>query len=125
MLEVMEERSTPTCVVVRCGGKVSGEDYERFLPVIDDAIERGAGHASGVFVIESSPSYGDSRAFDDDVSFVIHRYAKLDRVAFVGDVKWVDSMVRAFAWLTRAEERVFPSDQLDEAIQWATEKDAA
>ncbi len=125
MLEVMDERSTPTCVVVRCGGKVSGEEYEGFLPVVDAAIERGAGHASGVFVIEASPSYGDPKAFEDDVSFVIHRYAKLDRVAFVGDVKWVDSMVRAFAWLTRAEERVFPGDQLDEAIEWATEKDAA
>ncbi len=125
MLEVMEERSTPTCVVVRCGGKVSGEEYERFLPVIDEAIERGAGHAAGVFVIESSPGYGDAKAFSDDVSFTIHRYAKLDRVAFVGDVKWVDSMVRAFAWLTRAEERVFPSDQLDEAIEWATGKEAA
>lgn len=125
MLEVMEERSTPTCVVVRCGGKITGEEYERFLPIIDDAIERAAGYASGVFVIETSPSYGDSKALEDDVSFVIHRYAKLDRVAFVGDVKWVDSMVRAFAWLTRAEERVFPGDQLDEAIEWATEKDAA
>ncbi len=125
MLEVIEDMSTPTCVVARCGGKVSGEDYERFLPVIDEAIENGNGHASGVIVLDSSPAYGDLKAFEDDVSFVIHRYARLDRVAFVGDVRWVDTIIRAFAWLTRAEERFFAADQVDEAIEWAEGRDAA
>lgn len=125
MLELMDNRSTPTCLVARCGGKVSGDDYDAFLPIVDKAIADGGGHASAVFLMESSPSYADGKAFQDDVSFAIHRYAKLDRVAFVGDIKWVDAMVRTFAWLTRAEERVFSGDQLDSAILWAAGGDEA
>jgi hypothetical protein len=118
MLEVMHDRSTPTCLVVRCGGKISEEEYAAFRVAIDEVIQRAA-EPSAVFVVESSPGYGDSEVAREDLSFGTHEYRQLRRAAFVGDVKWVNNIVKAFSWLTRTEERVFEGSDLEQAIQWA------
>lgn len=124
MIEIDRDRSTAGCIVVRCGGSIQGAEYDAFLDEFDKAAGRFGGNLSAVFVIESPPSYGDSDAFKDDLHFGTHEYRELRRAAYVGDVEWVEALVRAFGWLTRTEERVFAASQLDAALAWASESPA-
>jgi hypothetical protein len=119
VLNVLAEKSTPTCVVAECGGKITAEEFRSCDGVLDAAIEASGGKATAVFYMTSSPMDADWAAFKDDWAMGTHEYRELAKVAYVGDVAWVDFVVKAFGWITRAEEKTFPADQLDEAIAWA------
>lgn len=121
MIAIDKTESTGNCIVVHCGGKIEGAEYDAFLDEFDTAAGRAGGNLSAVFVIKSAPSYGDSEAFRDDVHFGTHEYRELRRAAYVGDVGWVDALVKAFGWLTRTEERVFPASEFEAAVAWASE----
>ena len=41
------------------------------------------------------------------------------RAAYVGDQKWAEWFVKLIGPFTRAEERSFHPEQLNEAVQWA------
>jgi len=120
VIEVDMDRSTPRCLVVRCGGKITGAEYTIFLDDFDTAAKTAPGSLSAVFVLESTPSYGDIEAFKGDWRFGTHEYGRLRRVAYVGDVGWIKALVKTFGWLTRAEERTFSSSEFDDAREWAS-----
>ena len=118
MVEILD-RTTANCVVVRFGGRVSGEEYKQFLDAID---ERQAADSEVDMVADLSEFefYGDFEAFRKDFHFGTHEYRKLEKCAFVGDQKWIDLAVKLMGPLTRAREKVFPAGKLDEAFEWAT-----
>jgi hypothetical protein len=119
MIKILEA-STPTCIVVECGGKLTTEDYDAMLEALDRAIAAaGADKPSMVFTMTESPMDADWAAFKDDMRFGTGEYRDLARVAYVGDIAWVKLMVDALGWMTKAENKTFPLDQLDEAIAWA------
>ena len=119
MLKVLADKSTPTCLVAECGGKITADEFRKYAAALDAAIEAGAGKASAVCLISSSPSE-DWGSFKEDLKLARRDASKLTRVAYVGDVKWVDWGVKAFGWLWRGgEEKVFPTGELDAAIAWA------
>lgn len=119
MLKVLQDKSTATCVVAECGGPMTAQEYEAWRDAVNEAISAATpGGACAVFVMTSSPMDADWSAFKADAgSFSV--YQALDRVAYVGDVKWVDWVVDAFGWLTKAQEKTFEAGQLEEALAWA------
>jgi len=119
MLKVLEDKSTPTCLVAELDGKITVGDFRSYATALDAAIEAGGGKASAVCLISSSPSE-DWGSFKEDLKLSSRDASKLTRVAYVGDVKWVEWGVKAFGWLWwSVEERVFSSGELDAAIAWA------
>jgi len=122
MLKVLAERSTLTCVVARWGDRITAEQFEALGSAIDAAVaaaEENGEQASAVLAFDSMPMVADWAAFKSDMSFLRHRYGELARVAYVGDVKWIEFKVQAFGWLTKPEDRTFAADELDAAITWA------
>jgi hypothetical protein len=119
MLKILDGTTAAT-VVVECGGKLTTDDYATLGKALDDAVEAaGETKPSMVFYMTSSPMDADWDAVKDDAKFGLGQYRELARVAYVGDIKWVDWVVKAFGWMTKAEERTFPADRLDDAIAWA------
>ena len=121
MIEILAERSTPACVVARWGERLTAEDFEVLGTAIDVAAEAAGkgGKASAVFIFESMPFPKDWDAVKSDTSFIWNGYNDLARVAYVGDVKWIDFKIAALGWTTRPDDRTFPSTELDDAINWA------
>jgi hypothetical protein len=105
-------------VVVRFGGKVTGEEYKVFLDATDERLNAG-GRVNMVADLSEFEFYGDFEAFKEDFHFGIKEYRELRRVAMVGDKKWIELLLKLMGPLTRAEERHFPAGQLQEAVDWA------
>ena len=119
MLNILRS-STPTTVVVECGGKVTADEYQALDKAVAAAVAAaGDAKPSMVFTMTSSPMDADWDAMKDDMKFGFDEYKELGRVAYVGDIKWVDWVIKAFGWMTKAEEKTFPVDQLDAAVAWA------
>jgi hypothetical protein len=121
MIEMLPDRSTPTCVVCRWGNRLEAEDFAPLEAAIEAALETAGegGTASAVFIFDSMPFPQDWDAVKSDTSFVRHGYSDLARVAYVGDVKWIDFKIEAFGWTTKPDDRTFASTELDAAIAWA------
>jgi hypothetical protein len=119
MLKILEDKSTPNCLVAELDGKITVDEFRAYATALDAAIEAGEGKASAVCLISSSPSE-DWGSFKEDLRLARRDASKLTRVAYVGNVKWVELGVKASGWLWRGGEvRVFPSGDLDAAIAWA------
>lgn len=117
MIEILDQ-TTDNCVVVQCSGLISGEEYRKFLDAIDERLEK---HEKTNMVCELNKFtfYGDLESFKEDFHFGTHEFRHLHRVAFAGDAKWVELFVKYTEHIVRAEEKMFPSDSLDEAVAWA------
>ena len=121
VIEILSARSTPTCVVSQWGDPLRAEDFVVLDAAVDAALEAAGqdGRASAVFVFGSMPFPENWDALKSDTSFVRHEYSRLARVAYVGDVKWIDFKIKALGWTTRPDDRTFASTELDAAIAWA------
>ncbi len=120
MVEILGE-TTDTCVVVRFSGKVTGEEYKRFLDAVDERLKT---HDKVNMVADLSDFefYGDFEAFKKDFHFGAHEYRRVGRAAFVGDQKWIELFVKLMGPLYRVEEKQFPAGRLEEARHWAGSK---
>lgn len=118
MLEILDQ-TNDDCVVMHCGGLISGEEYRKFLDAVDERLKEH-GKTNMVAEFEKFTFYGDLESFREDFHFGTHEYRHLNRVAFVGDAEWVKLFVKFTEHLVRAEEKMFPSGSLDEAIAWAS-----
>jgi hypothetical protein len=124
MLKILD-RSTPTTVVVECGGKLTTDDYAVLEKALEPAVAAaGDAKPAMVFLMTSSPMDADWDAMKDDAKFGFGRYRELGRVAYVGDIAWLDWVVKAFGWMTKAEEKTYPAADLDAAIAWASGGDS-
>lgn len=118
MVEILEQ-TTGTCVVVRFGGKVTGEQYREFLDAVDERLQRNP-LVNIVADLSEFEFYGDFESFKEDFHFGTHEFRSVEKCAFVGDRKWMEVAVKLMGPLTRAEEKAFPSGELDQAVRWAT-----
>lgn len=85
MLKVLEDKSTPTCLVAELDGKITVDEFRAYAAALDAAIEAGGGKASAVCPISSSPSE-DWGSFKEDLKLARRDASKLTRVAYVGGV---------------------------------------
>jgi SpoIIAA-like len=117
MVEILEQ-TTDSCVVVRFSDKVSGKEYQSFLEVVDSRL-RDHEKINLVVDLPEFTFYGDFEAFKEDWHFGTHEYHQIRRVAFIGDQKWIDVFVKLVEPFSRAEDKRFPSGQIEVACTWA------
>jgi len=121
MVEVLDE-SNDTCVVVRFTGKVTGEEYRKFLDAVDLRLKSNE-KINLVADLAEFEFYGDFESFKEDFHFGIHEYRKINRAAFVGDQKWIELAIKLMGPLYRAEDKHFAAGQLADACNWACSGD--
>ncbi|MHB8896647.1 MAG: SpoIIAA family protein [Candidatus Geothermincolia bacterium] len=117
MVEVLQA-STEQCVVVKFGGRISGEEYKTFLEAVDGRLKVRE-RISMVADLSEFEFYGDFESFKEDFHFGTHEYRKIERAAFVGNRKWIDLFLKLSGPFYKAEEKHFVSGELDDAIAWA------
>lgn len=117
MVEVMDS-STDNCVVVKFAGMIKGEEYRGFLDAVDERLARPE-EVNIVAELSELKFYGDLEAVKEDWHFGFHEFRKINRMAFVGDKKWIEVAMKLAGPFSRAEDRHFATGQMAEAIAWA------
>ena len=117
MIEILEQ-STQSCLAIHFSGKVTGQEYQQFLDNLGECLKTGQ-QVNLVVEFAGFDFYGDFEAAKMDLKFGFGEYKHIHRAAFVGDQKWLTWFTRFVGPFTRAEEKQFPVDQLEEALKWA------
>ena len=118
MIEILDE-STDSCLAVHFSGKVTGEEYQKFLDALGKCFET-AEKVSLVLELTGFEFYGDFESAKKDFKFGFGDYKRIHRAAFVGDQKWLDWFARLINPFTKAEEKHFPEGQIEAAFAWAS-----
>ena len=120
MFEILSQ-STPGCIGFKVSEKISTEDYDKLMPVIDKAIEE-QGEINMLVLIEDFKGVSEWEAVKKDYNFGTQEYKKVERCAFVSDKDWHKWMVKIMDPFTRrTEEKYFETGQLEEAWAWVKE----
>lgn len=117
MVEILDI-TTENCVVARFGGKVTGEEYQKFLDAIDERLKVQE-KVNMVADLSEFEFYGDIKAVKEDFHFGVHEYRRVERAAFVGDQKWIGPFIKLSEPFYKAKDKHFPAGQLEEAFTWA------
>ena len=91
MMKVLE-RSHDNVFGLECGGKITAEDIESVIPVLDEAVNKH-GKISWLMVIEKM-EYPTLKAMYEDSKWLLQNLKKFDRMAVVGSKKWEELLIR-------------------------------
>src|SRR5690349_5944218 len=121
MIERIED--VPAGVLgLRASGELTREDYVEVLePVLEEAA---AGSIRLLFVLAEFDGVAPG-AWIEDVKTGLRAWVRdhesWRKMALVTDVGWVATAMRAFAWMTPGEVRVFGLAELEKAKAWVAE----
>jgi hypothetical protein len=106
--------SDSSLVRVRASGRLTRNDYQAFVPQIEQAI---AEHGKLRLLFEMRDFHGwDAGASWEDIKFGGRHFRDLERVAMVGDKTWEKWMAKLCRPFTTAEVRYF--EKTDVAETW-------
>jgi len=107
---------TGRVVQVRLTGKLSKEDYQRFVPEVERLIRE---HGKVRVLVEMHDFHGwEMGALWEDIKFDMHHFRDIERIAMVGESKWQAGMAKFCAPFTTAKIRYFEHGQEEAARQW-------
>jgi len=103
---------------VRLTGKLSSDDYARFVPDTEALINR-YGKIRVLAILEDFHGW-NAGALWKDIQFDVHHFSDLERIAIVGEKRWHAWMASFCKPFTAAKIRYFGHDEMAEARQWLT-----
>ena len=115
MMEVIKQQEGVFEIHVQ--GKIRKEDYD-FIPRLESEVER-YGTVNLYCEIESIDGI-EPGAVWEDLKFGVNHYDSFERVAIVGNQKWVEWMTRLAKPFNKATVKVFAPEQLEEAKNWVS-----
>lgn len=101
---------------VHVTGKLSEEDYCRFVPAVERLI-RVYGKISVLFQMTDFHGW-DAGALWEDIKFDLKHFADIDRLAMVGEKGWQKGMSTFCRPFTTATIRYFDHTAADAALAW-------
>ena len=122
MLQFIPTHDEGDVLAIRASGKLTHEDYQSFLPKLEEKI-RQAGKVSLLLELDNFSGW-DLKAARDDFVFGMKHMGDLERIAIVGDKSWEKWMtIMAKPFLILGSVRFFNREQLQEAWDWLREKE--
>lgn len=110
-------------IAVRASGKLSHDDYQQFLPKLEEQIKE-FGKISILFEFEDFDGW-DLDAAKDDYDFGMQHLDNFERIAMVGNKAWEQWMALiAKPFLPSGEVRYFNHENLQAAWDWLRENHA-
>jgi hypothetical protein len=101
---------------VAISGKLSQEDYEVFVPLVESLIDQ---HGKIRVLFEMSDFHGwEAGALWEDIKFDAKHHADIERIAFVGDKKWEQWMAKICRPFTAAGIKYFDASEINAAQEW-------
>ncbi len=114
--EMLGEGNT---VYMKVTGKLEKEDYEIFVPELEDRIKK-YGKLRMLMVLDDFHGWTAGACWED-TKFGIKHFNDLERFAIVGDKDWEKGLAMFIKPFTRAKVRFFDARKegaLDEAQEW-------
>ena len=108
------EHDRGNVLAFRMSGKLHDEDYQHFVPMVEDAIEK---HGAVRLLAQFHDFHGwDLKALWDDIKFSAKHCNDIERIAMVGDQKWQEWMAKICKPFTQAKVEYF--SDTDSAFEW-------
>ncbi len=105
----------------RITGKLTHDDYQRFLPTLEELIEE-YGKISLLIELENFHGW-ELEAALDDYRFGKEHEQDFERIAIVGDKDWMRWLVKLAQPFIEGEVRFFEHDQIQEAWDWLRKRE--
>lgn len=121
MIKILPQ-SSESCIGFHVSGRVTSEDYNVLLPLLDEAIA-ASGRINMLVLMRDFEGWVGLEAIKADFELGTHQYRYVEKTAFVGKQKWLEWAVWIMDPFTRrTDERFFSPAQLEEAWQWVKEE---
>jgi len=115
----LREEAAGRVLIIRLGGKLTKDDYERFTPEVERLIHR---HGKIRLMVQMHDFHGWTlSALWDDIKFDVKHFAHIERLALVGESKWEEGMAAFCAPFTAATVRYFDDAKSAESLTWINE----
>jgi stage II sporulation SpoAA-like protein len=112
----IQEKADGKLLVICASGKLTKEDYERFLPEIERLIGR---HGKIRVEFDMRDFHGwTAGALWEDMKFDLKHFRDIERLAMVGDRAWEHAMAVFCRPFTTAQIRYFDRAKADLAEAW-------
>jgi hypothetical protein len=112
----LNEKRGGKLLEVHVSGKLTTEDYDRFIPAVEKLIKQ---HGKIDILFEMSDFHGwEAGAMWEDTKFAFRHFSDLGRLAVVGEKKWQEWMLVACRPFTKAAIRYFDHANAGEALAW-------
>ena len=118
---MIEQLPAPSekALAFKMSGKLHAEDYRKFVPLIDAAAAK---EGKVRLLAEFEDFHGwDLHALWDDIKFATTHCNTIERIALVGDKKWMEWMAKVCKTFTRAAVRYFDASEVEAAKAWVAE----
>lgn len=103
-------------VLIKASGKLTDEDYQQFVPQMDQYIQQ---HGLVRLLVEMEDFHGwDLHGAWDDLKVGLKHRNDLDRIAMVGDKKWQQWMTKIADWFVAGDVRYYDHNQANSAKAW-------
>lgn len=100
----------------KMSGKLHDEDYKKFVPLVDAAIEK---EGKVRLLAHFHDFHGwDTHALWDDIKFSTTHCTKIERIALVGEKAWEKWMATVCKPFTMAKVKYFEAAEIDAAKEW-------
>jgi len=97
-------------------GKLTHEDYEKINPMIDSALAGVKDPVVNAFIDCSELEGWELRAAWDDFKLGLKHNSKFNRIAILGNQKWLEYSTKIGAWFLSGEIKYF--EDKEEALNW-------
>ncbi len=97
-------------------GKLTHEDYQIFVPMIDKALKEVKGLEVNLLADMSQFKGWELKAAWDDMMFGLKHRNSFDKIAIVGDKKWEELSVKMFSHMMKGKAKFFKSRE--KALEW-------
>jgi len=118
MIEQLPQNS-PNVLGFKLSGRLHDQDYAKFVPVIDTAIQ-SCGEIRLLAQFHDFQGW-DMHALWDDIRFSATHCRQVEQIALIGDRAWERWMTGVCKPFTKATIRYFDISELDTAQAWLAE----
>lgn len=105
---------------LRVRGKLTHEDYQSMVPILESAIAGVENPRINVFFDATELEGWEPRAAWDDLKLGLKHGREFNRVAMVGHKRWQELATKLGSWFIGGEARFFENE--DAAMAWLAEE---
>lgn len=101
-------------------GKLTHQDYETIIPMIDAALTGVQGAHVKVLMDATELEGWELRAAWDDLKLGLRHGSEFERIAMVSDSRWLEASAKVGAWFVAGKFRAFTTKEggFDKALEW-------